>query len=177
MSQFLQTVLSAKEPLFSSGLTKLEKTTGNSSVDVRLIADITSKAHTIMRKLGLDIKDTTGHELYFALMSAVRNGKAEDLLSDSDYTLIIIDKKVISFNLIDVVNNFHHELSYDKQIISHGQRSLRGELVGRYLSHARTNDETTKNIAFAIGLMPESDAWYNNLKQSINKQDLKETTK
>ena len=170
MSQFLQTILSAQEPLFNSGLTKLEKTTGSSGVDVRLIADITSKAHGVMRKLGLDTKDTTGHELYFALMSAVRNGKAEDLLSDSDYVLTIIDNKVISFNLFDVVNNFHHELSYDKQIISHGQRSLRGELVGRYLSHERTNEETTKNIALAIGLMPESDAWYNNSKQSISKK-------
>lgn len=170
MSQFLQTVLNAKEPLFSSGLIKLEKTTGNSCTDIRLIADITSKAHVIMRKLGLDIKDTTGHELYFALISAVRKGKAEDLLSDSDYILIIIDKKVVSFNLIDVVNNSHHELSYDKQIISHGQRSLRGELVGRYINHARTNSETTKNIAIAIGLMPESDAWYNDSKQSISKK-------
>lgn len=172
MTQFLQTVLNAKGPLFNTGLSKLEKTTGNSGIDVRLIADITSKAHTIMRKLGLDTKDTTGHELYFALMSAIRNGKAETLLSDSDYVLIIIDNKIVSFNLIDAINNSHHELSYDKQIISHGQRSLRGELVNRYINHSRTNNETTKDIAAAIGLIPESDAWYNNANISRNKQNI-----
>ena len=45
---------------------QLEKTTGASGVDTRLIADITERAHTIMRQLGLDVRDTTCEELYYA---------------------------------------------------------------------------------------------------------------
>ncbi|HZJ34463.1 MAG TPA: hypothetical protein VFD55_00390, partial [Candidatus Angelobacter sp.] len=50
------------------------------------------------------------------------------------------------------------------QIVSHGQRSLRGELVGRYIDHIRTDDVTTREIASLIGLLPESDEWYTDIK-------------
>jgi len=166
MTHFLQQVLKIKDPLFTIGLTSLEKSAGNSGVDTRLIADILHKAHKIMRTLGLDPKDTTGHELYHSLMAAVKHNdiEIESLLSKLDYVLFIIDGKVISFNLIDVIENSHHELSYDRQIISHGQRSLRGEIIGRYIDHARTNEKTTIDLACSIGLLPEQDAWYNNAK-------------
>jgi len=41
---------------------------------------------------------------------------------------------------------------------------LRGELVTRYIEHNRTDEGTTREIASSIGLMPESDAWYNDVK-------------
>jgi hypothetical protein len=166
MTQLLQSLLDAKEPIFSQGLIQLEKATGNSGVDTRLIADITEKAHDIMRRLGLDVRDTTGKELYHSLIAAVRCGACEPLLSDADYVLFRADDMIISFNMIDVIENTHHELPYDKQIYSHGQRSLRGELVTRYINHARTNENTTLEIASSIGLLPESDAWYNDVKYS-----------
>lgn len=171
MTQFLQAILGdkAEERLFNAGLCQLEKMTGNSGVDVRIIADIIEKGHKIMRKLGLDIKDTTAHELYFALNSTIKHKIAESLLIDTDYVLLIVDGKPISFNLIDVIENFHHELPYDKRIISHGQRSLRGEIVGRYISHARTDEISAKDIASRIGLLPDSDAWYTDNKHK-NKQ-------
>jgi len=164
MAKFLQTVLDAKEPMFSVGLTSLEKATGNSGVDTRLIADIIERSHHIMRKLGLDPRDTTGRELYFALLSAAKHDELESLFSESDYALILIDDKIMSFNLIDMIENSHHELSFDRQIVSHGQRSLRGELVGRYLDHARTNESTALEVASYIGLLPDSDAWYTDSK-------------
>ena len=163
MSRFLQSILGANEPLFSNGLARLEKSAGCSGVDTRLIADIIEKSHIVMRKLGLDTRDTTGHELYFALMSAVKNDTIEELLFEMDYVLMTIDKKIVSFNLIDVIENSHHQLSFEKQIVSHGQRSLRGELVARYINHARTSEITTREIATLIGLLPEQDACYNNL--------------
>jgi len=177
MSKFLQSILGAKEPLFSNGLAQLEKATGNSGVDTRLIADIIEKAHAIMRKLGLDTHDTTGTELYYALISAIKNDDAELLFADADYVLLTFENKVISFNLIDIIENSHHELSYAKQIVSHGQRSLRGELVGRYINHKRTDEVSTREIASLIGLLPESDAWYNDVKykQKQTKKLLKES--
>jgi hypothetical protein len=161
MAKLLTTLLGASEPIFSAGMTKLEKTTGNGGIDVRLIADITEIKYKVMRRLGLDVSDTTGHELYFALIAAIRRGEGAELLADADYVLTKIDDQIISFNLIDVIENSHHELSYQKQIFNYGRRSLRGELVSRYMNHARTNNETTKAIAKSIGLMPEADTWYN----------------
>ncbi len=152
---FLQTVLETKGPLFKIGLAKLEKTTGNGAVDVKLIADMKRKTHEVMRYFGLDTRDTTGRELYMTLISAVRRDDFKDILADTDYVLTIIDNKIISLNMIDIIENSHHELSYDKQNISHGQRSLRGELVNRYLKHERTNDKRTKEIATTIGLLTD----------------------
>lgn len=164
MARFLQLILGAQEPMFSAGLAKLEKTTGHSGVDVRLIADITEKAHIVMRSLGLDTRDTTGRELYFALIAAVSHGNIESLLAGNDYVLLMLDDKIISFNSVDVIENSHHGLPYEQQTISYGQRNLRGELVKRYVDHLRTDDVTTRDIALSIGLLPESDAWYTNVK-------------
>jgi len=170
MTQFLQSILGDKgdERFFNAGLAQLEKMTGNSGVDARLIADIIEKSHKIMRKLGLDIRDTTARELYFALNSTIKHDTAESLLCDTDYVLITIENKLVSFNLIDVIENAHHELPFEKRIISHGQRSLRGEIVGRYINHARSNDETTRDIASRIGLLPAQDAWYTEFKHKNN---------
>jgi len=164
MTHYLQSVLEMVEPLLNAGLAKLEKSTGNSGVDTRLIADILEKAHKTMRLLGLDTHDTTGRELYHSLLSIVKSKDFESILIDTDYVLYNIDNKVVSFNLIDVIENFHHELPYEKQVVSHGQRSLRGEIIGRYIKHARTNKATTLEIASSFGLSPEQDTWYNNAK-------------
>lgn len=166
MTQFIQSLLGASEndSLFSAGLNQLEKMTGNSGVDARFIADIIGKTHLIMRKLGLDISDTTGDELYYALNSIVRQGLAESLLIDADYVLLLINNQIVSFNLIDVIENNHHELPFGKHIVSHGQRSLRGELVERYISHAKVNGASAREIACRIGLMPAADACYTKTK-------------
>jgi radical SAM superfamily enzyme with C-terminal helix-hairpin-helix motif len=96
-------------------------------------------------------------------------------LVETDYVLMSFGGKIISFNMIDVIENSHHELSYDSQIISHGQRSLRGELVDRYINHSRTNEITTRNIATSIGLLRAEDAWYNKYKN--NQKSEKELSK
>lgn len=166
MANFLQQLLNMSEPMFSVGMNQLEKTTGQSGVDTRLIADITHKAHDIMRKLRLDPADTTGRELYLALISCVKRGVFEELLADTDYVMMSYDGGPISFNLIDVIENSHHELSYDKRIVSHGQRSLRGEIVQRYIDHPRTSEVVAREIASHIGLLPESDSWYNEIESS-----------
>ena len=163
MSKYLQSILGAedKQSMFSAGLSQLEKLTGNKGVDTRLIADILGRAHVVMRKLGLDTKDTTASELYYGLTGSVRNGTFEELLADCDYVLLMLDNQIISFNIIDVIENAHHNLTLNHQSISHGQRSLRGEISGRYLEIANINRPVAKNTAKMIGLLPESDIWYN----------------
>jgi sugar/nucleoside kinase (ribokinase family) len=155
MTHFLQTVLESSNPHFSTGLAKLEQSTGNSGVDTRLIADITHTGHRILRELGLDPANTTVEEAYEALKSSVTNGTSKELLEGADFVILNFDGKILSFNLIDVIENRHHELPYDKQAVGHAQRSLREEITKRYKEHARTDEITTKDLARSIGLMPE----------------------
>jgi len=174
MSRFLQTVLNSDEPMFTIGLHHLEQAAGNSGVDTRLIADMTHAAHDVARKLGLDPADTTARELYQSLLASVRSGTAETLLLETDYTLYSYAGDVISFNMIDVVENSHHELSFEQRTAVHGQRSLRGEILQRYLNNARVHDDVARDTASSMGLLPDADAWYNNA--NVNNTQTKEDT-
>lgn len=163
MSKFLQSILGAedKQAVFSAGLNQLEKMTGQKGVDTRIIADVLERAHNVMRKLGLDTGDTTGKELYYALTGTVRHGTFRDILSDTDYVILQVDGRVISFNMIDVIENAHHHLPFEHQTVSHGQRSLRGEIVGRYLELIADNKQPARDTATMTGLLQNDDMWYN----------------
>lgn len=171
MTHVLQNLLGINNDnlFFCSGIKQLEKTAGNSGVDTRLIADIIHKSHNAMRKLGLEVSDTTGKELYYAIESSVWRGEAEDIFEDTDYALVAINNQIISLNLIDIIENAHHQLPYGQQTVAHGQRSLRGEIISRYSCHGRTNEQTTHEIALSMGILPESDAWYNYSKYKHNR--------
>lgn len=67
----LRDLLDAKEPLFSMSLRQLEAASGKRGIDVKLVGDIIQSAHESMRLLGLDHQDTTGKELYHALIAKI----------------------------------------------------------------------------------------------------------
>lgn len=155
MSRFLQEILNTEEPQFSAGLLRLEKATGHSGVDVRLIADITENAHKVMRYLKLDPSDTTGRELYHSLITAIKHNSIQQFLENMSYVLMVIDHEIISFNLIDLIESSHHELPFGKHKITHGQQSLSDELVKRYINHPRTDEGMVNEVSSFIGLLPE----------------------
>lgn len=155
MSHKLKILLDIKNPVFDLVMQKFEKATGKSSVDVRLLADITHRSHDIMRALRLDPSDTTAKELYLTLISAVKNHKIEILLKDADYTLALIDGQIVSFNLIDIIESYHHELTFENRSIKYGQRSLKGELIDRYIKHHRTHDESIYELASSANLLED----------------------
>lgn len=161
MKYVLQSLLDIDSALFRAGIKDLEKSTGYKAIDVRLIADMIEQSHRVVRKLGLDPKDTTGLELYQCLLAAVKRDDLEAIFGESDYTLTVVHGQVISFNLLDVIENAHLQLPYKKQVASHGQRALRGEIVNRYLANTRTNDDTVLAIARAIGLLCSNEECYN----------------
>lgn len=68
----LADLLNAQEPLFSLSLRQLEEQSGKRSIDVKLVADIIEKAHDRMKQMGLDPADTTGRELYSALIAKAK---------------------------------------------------------------------------------------------------------
>ena len=71
MSKLISHLLFAEEPLFTISLRQLEEVSGNPSVDVRLTAEIMGKVRMKTQELGLDPDDTTGEELYKALINKV----------------------------------------------------------------------------------------------------------
>ena len=72
MAKALSELLSAQEPQFAMALHHMEQATGRPSIDVRLTAEVVGKVHQKLRALGLDPKDTTGKELYQALLALVK---------------------------------------------------------------------------------------------------------
>ncbi len=71
MGKFLKELLNAEEPLFTQSIRELEKASGSHAADVKLVGDILATAHDRMRKMKLDPSDSTGKEVYQALMNRV----------------------------------------------------------------------------------------------------------
>ncbi|RYF29617.1 MAG: carbohydrate kinase family protein [Chloroflexi bacterium] len=163
MAKFLKDLLATDHPLFTYNLQQLEKATGNAGVDVRLIADVTEKAHAVMRRLKLDTADTTGEELYWALVSTVRMGKVEEYLGDTHFILASFPDGPVSFNIQDVVENAHHSLGFADRVVGHGQRHLRAEIIRRYAEHDRTRNEMVHELVSQAGLTPESDEGHRDI--------------
>lgn len=69
MTRVLSELLNAKEPDFSNVIKSLNGISVRDSVDIKLTAEIVGKTHMKLRALGLDPRDTTGAELYQALIS------------------------------------------------------------------------------------------------------------
>lgn len=72
MTRVLSELLAAEEPLFGMAIKQLEQASGDTSIDVRLTAEIIGKVHMKMRALGLDPTDTTGRELYRSLFNLIQ---------------------------------------------------------------------------------------------------------
>ncbi len=79
--------------------------------DVRLIAEILARAHSIIRSLGLDPSNATAEEIYQSLMAIAPKVDKWALLSRLlEWVLLDVDGQVISFNPIDIINNYHCQL-------------------------------------------------------------------
>jgi len=111
------------------------------NIDVEIIADILSKGHLVMRRLGLDPSDTTPMEIYNALLGAVQTDQWLSLLEDTEYVLLDVDGEVISFNPIDVINNYHHQLPLEKRQTREAKRGLGWEITRRYAEGLGANKQ------------------------------------
>ncbi len=72
MTKVLSQLLGAREPEFRLGLQQMERAGGGTAEDVRLTADIIRERRNCLRELCLDPDDTTGRELFAALMQRVK---------------------------------------------------------------------------------------------------------
>lgn len=117
------------------------------SLDVRLLADILARAHQVMRGLGLDPANTTPQEVYQALLDAVRTEQWMSLLRDMDFVILEIDDELISFNPVDVINNYHHQLPLEKRQTVAAKKGLGWEITRRYSEHPKSTPDRVKSIA------------------------------
>lgn len=173
MAHVLKQLLGNDHPLFTHNIMQLEQAAGNVGVDIRLIADITEKAHAVLRALGLDPANSHGKEVYHALAASVKTNKAQELLKDASYVLLDFDNDIISFNLMDVIENAHHQLPYEDRTMAHGLRHLRSEIIRRYAEHDRTDNELVHRLAEEIGLKPPKDEGHKIMTTAHHEDQIK----
>lgn len=169
MSSHLKQLLGNDHPLFAANLMALEKATGNAGVDTRLLADIFERAHQVLRRLGLDPANTTAIEAYQALKNFAKNEVAARQLGETDYVIMQFDNELVSFNLQDVIENYHHDLPFDKRVFDHAQRHLRAEIIKRYAEHERTHHDVVHKLAHEIGLKQPNDEGHPSVHEPIAK--------
>ncbi len=156
MSKFLRDILEHDHPLFSYNLDQLEKAAGE-AVAARLVADIHERAHRVLRTLQLDTANTTGEELYHALVAASKRDDARQVFAAANYVLLPYADGPVSLNYQDIVENAHHELSYSDRTSSSAKRHLRTEIMRRYAEHDRTDNALVHKLAAEAGLKPLQD--------------------
>ena len=132
-------------------VSELRRMTGDDS-DVRLITEILARAHSIIRALGLDPADTTGKEVYQALMAAAPRIDQTAWARASDWVMMDFDGQIISFHPVDIVENYHHQLPYGQHRIESGKRGLGYEITRRFSAHPRTHTPTVERVVCEGGI-------------------------
>lgn len=142
MAKFLRDLLGAQEPSFGVALRNLERASGHSGLDARLIGDILLEAHSVMRRIGLDPADTTGLELYNTLKAHVND---EFLFDETTYVGLLLGGVVVSFNPVDIQENANKP--YGEHTTENMKCALQRELVDRYVQHAQTDEVVVRQFA------------------------------
>lgn len=147
----LARLLGSDHPLFAYNLEQLERATGGAGIDVQLVTEMHDKAIAVMHELGLDPADTTADELYRALYHQAQH----PALNSSDYVLHEVNGEIISFNRVDIAENYHHELARGQHTCQHAREHLKLELLKRYAEHERTHDSVVRNLLAEINIESE----------------------
>ncbi len=147
MARFLRELLHAHEPGFTTAIRQLESATGNQSIDVRYIANITERAHAAMRRMGLDPTDTTKLELYKALEA---HADARELFRDTRDVGLSFAGDVISFNIDDVAAN--RTRTYEMRTSEHLACQLKHTILGLYTQLGKLDATRAKEIGKIGGL-------------------------
>ncbi len=147
MAKYLQQLLHAREPLFSHMIHQLETATGNRGVDVAYLADVTERAHEVMRRIGLDTADTTAMELYRSL-----NAHASDqaLFTHTDDVALLLNNEVVSFNHDDILEN--KSLTFEKRTLAHVRCQMQHGLLARYIATERIDEMAAEELIAQSGM-------------------------
>ena len=155
MPHVLQQLLKREDSHFPVALERLERSVGDQGIDTRLIADITHRTHDILRNLKLDPANTTATEAYSVLRSHVKNDNRMRELLTTDFVLYSFDGEIISFNLLDIIDDIQSERVFKDRTFEHGQRALAGEIVHRYTTHPGAHDATVRSLLRDTNLLTD----------------------
>lgn len=151
MAHRLADLLGNNHPLFSYNLMRLEKASGNSGIDTRLLAEITEKAYQLIRELGLDGGYASVEEIYHALNALAPDARAS-LLQNAQYVLFKKDDAIVSFNLADVSANAEPNTSFADRNLENAKRALRTEILKRYMDSDRTDNVLVRRLIEEAGI-------------------------
>ena len=163
MAGKLSTLLNAKEPLFTTSLRQLEGLTGHRAIDVSYLADVMSRAHRVMRKIGLDPADTTEKELYAALNAHVGDGQL--FAHTDDVGLLFGRNRIISFNHEDIAENVAK--IYEQRTVRHMRCEMKHALTARYVSADNDDEVMISEIVDESGLDECELAEYHDQKVAL----------
>lgn len=110
MTRILSELLGAREPAFQQGIKQLERASGGAAEDIRLTTEILHGMQDHLRQLGLDPHDTTGRELYAALMQRVRE--------DNDIFQGLLGISSVDSHMTSAIGRFIRSLDMPKEVFA-----------------------------------------------------------
>ncbi len=168
MTRVLSELLGAKEPEFRLGLRQLERAGGAPSADIRLSAELQQAVQVSLNELGLDPHDTTGPELYSALMAKAKqdDGVIREVLGagsdDTDLTLKI--QRLMT--KVDVPKKtFALKCSVAKRLLKKNPPKKAMKQLGYRSIDSMLKHESVAQL-YAAAVITESSSWHRQLLQS-----------
>lgn len=168
MTRALSELLGAKEPEFRLGLRQLEQAGGAPSADIRLSSELQQAVQAALVELGLDPRDTTGPELYSALMARAKqdNDVVRELLgagtNDADLTLKI---QRLLLKIEGPKKAFALKSSVAKRILKKNPPKKAMKQLGYRSVDSMLKHESVAQL-YAAAAITETTSWHRQLLQS-----------
>lgn len=168
MTRVLSELLGAKEPEFRLGLRQLERAGGAPSADIRLSAELHQAVQDALRELGLDPRDTTGPELYNALMERAKqddNVIRELLGMGSDDSDLSVKVQRLVTKLEVPMRSFALKSSVAKRLLKKNPPKKAMKQLGYRSVDSMLKHESVAQL-YAAAAITETAAWHRQLVNS-----------
>ena len=171
MTKVLSQLLGAQEPSFRLGLRQLEQASGHAGEDVRLTSDVMRQRRACLRDLHLDPDDTTGRELYAALMQRVHDDNAafERLLDDGHGQSNIMPQVGRLVQSMDIPQQIFglRAASAKKLLRAHPPKKALKQLGYRSIDSVLKHEPCA--LLFAAAAMAEAAPWHRSMQAAYKR--------
>lgn len=171
MTQVLSQLLGATEPAFQLGLKQLERVSGGVAEDIRLTTEIVHGMQERLHSLGLDPHDTTGRELYAALMQRVHEDSAifQGLLGIGRYETQVMSRIERFVATLDVPREVFalKGLTAKKLLRKHPPKKTMKRLGYRSVDSMLKHESA--GLLFAAARIAESPTWHKAIRNEYKK--------
>lgn len=173
MTRYLSQALGAAEPVFSQSIQQLEQAGGLPSEDIRLTTDIQQRMREKIMQLGLDPKDTTGPELYNALLLRMEqdDAKVREVLSipDNASTDDILGRITQVLHKMQVPRQcFVLKSSVAKRLLKKKVPKIAMKQLGYRSVDSMLKHEPVAQL-YAAALITESSTWHKAFREQYSK--------